>query len=465
MSRQNLYKKVPGFSSVLRLALPIILSSLLAALHQLINAFWVGHIDQAAVAVVSLCFPLLMCVISIGSGVSVASGILVAHSYGAKNARGVDIATTHGLMLSTLLSILITVAGLLLAPVMLKGYSSDPAIIAAQQNYLRISLFGIPFTFIFLQVQATLNSIQKATLVLLLSLLSICLHIALDPLFIFGSRYSPAFGVEGAALGGVLADALIAIISLNILYAKKSKTDEKERRFNDEIIKRIVQLALPISAEQLFVALGVSVITTFVSTFGMSETIAFGVAIRVFIFAMIPATGIYVATSILVSQSLGRGEVADAEAIGYSSAKGSMIVLALFAALIYFLSSEIVYLFVPNMVLLREGTQHVVELMALALGLSGFRIGMLGLFRGSGNTPLTMAITLATTWFLQVPLAFTLSKIDSIGVEGVWISYPLASAISTVMTFLIFKSGKWKRAVDILTISTQQRNTHTTAEV
>ncbi|MEJ2187293.1 MAG: MATE family efflux transporter [Gemmatimonadota bacterium] len=59
------------------LAIPIVATNVLQTLYQLIDTFWVGRLGAAAVAAVSLSFPVLFLLIALGVGMTVAGAILV----------------------------------------------------------------------------------------------------------------------------------------------------------------------------------------------------------------------------------------------------------------------------------------------------------------------------------------------------------------------------------------------------
>src|SRR5690554_4884365 len=95
------------FSSLLSLALPIIFANILQSAYQLIDTFWLGRLGADAVAAVSLSFPLLFLVLSIGSGLTLAGTVMVARYQGANNRKAVDFSSSQSVFLIFLTSIVL----------------------------------------------------------------------------------------------------------------------------------------------------------------------------------------------------------------------------------------------------------------------------------------------------------------------------------------------------------------------
>src|SRR5690625_4454765 len=93
---------------LLTLAIPISVAAMVQTSYHLINAFWVGRIDPDAVAVITLCFPVLLIMISIGSGLSLGGSILIAQAYGAQNRDRLNHLASQTIIALVLLALLLS---------------------------------------------------------------------------------------------------------------------------------------------------------------------------------------------------------------------------------------------------------------------------------------------------------------------------------------------------------------------
>ncbi|MGA2943813.1 MAG: MATE family efflux transporter, partial [Xanthobacteraceae bacterium] len=81
-ARQKLFLEGPIGTALTRLAIPIMLGNLLQTGYQLTDAFWVGRLGAAAVAAVSVSFPVTFLVIALGAGLAIAGATLSAQYMG-----------------------------------------------------------------------------------------------------------------------------------------------------------------------------------------------------------------------------------------------------------------------------------------------------------------------------------------------------------------------------------------------
>jgi Na+-driven multidrug efflux pump len=75
---------------------------------------------------------------------------------------------------------------------------------------------------------------------------------------------------------------------------------------------------------------------------------------------------------------------------------------------------------------------------------SGIQLGLAGTFRGAGDTFITMLLAAIGEWFVQLPIAWLLSKHIGLGADGIWWMFPIAGAINTLFAVAYFKWGRWR---------------------
>src|SRR5450830_558825 len=97
----------PIIKSLFTLAIPIILANILQAAYQLTDAFWVGRLGGAAIASVSISFPITFLLISLGAGLAVAGSTLIAQYVGARNGKMVNHVAAQTLLMVVIISILL----------------------------------------------------------------------------------------------------------------------------------------------------------------------------------------------------------------------------------------------------------------------------------------------------------------------------------------------------------------------
>lgn len=432
--------------ALLSLSLPIMLANALQTSYQLVNTFWVGRLGADAVAAVSVSFPIIFLMVSLGGGLTMAGTVLVSQYAGARDDRAVNHVAAQTLLLVGSASLLFAVIGYLATPAILRLMRIEPAVFNDADRYMRVSFLSIVFMFGFAIFQSILRGIGEVKLPLYMVTGSVLLNIGLDPLLIFGWGPLPAGGVEGAAWATFITQAIVATIGISLLFNARHGMHLQWNGFapNLALIKKIFALGIPASIEQSMQALGITIMTSIVASFGTLAIAAYGIGFRILTFAIIPAFGISMATSTLVGMNIGAGNGNRSERVALLSAWTGFGLLTIVGFLLFINAEMVVRFFVPETPeLIREGAVAL-RFMAFSFGFTGAQLGLSGAFRGAGDLVFTMTLAIISIWALQIPLAWILSKHTSLGTEGLWLAYPVSGLVTTGLAIVRFKQGHWK---------------------
>src|SRR5690554_1613805 len=152
------------FRSLLILAIPIVLANVLQSAYQLTDAFWVGRLGGDAVAAVSVSFPVVFLLISLGIGFAVAGSTLIAQYVGAGNQAMVDHVAAQTLLMVTLASLVLGGIGVVCAPYILQLMGVTPAVYDGALGFMRYSFIGLIFTFGFAIFQSVMRGVGEVTM-------------------------------------------------------------------------------------------------------------------------------------------------------------------------------------------------------------------------------------------------------------------------------------------------------------
>jgi putative MATE family efflux protein len=446
VSRQQLLEG-PILKSLLALAVPIATANVLQAAYQVIDAFWVGRLGGSAVAAVSISTPVMFLTIAIGAGLAVAGSTLIAQYFGAKNQDMVDHVAAQTLLMVVIVSVVLGAAGFVAAPGLLRLMGVAPDVYTGALGFMRVSFVGLVFNFFFFMFQSVMRGVGEARLPVFIVLGTVILNFALDPLFIFGWGPIPHTGVMGAAIATVGTQSLAALIGLGILLRGKHGIHLIWRDFVPDVayIKRAFLLGFPASIEQSARALGLTVLTFLIATFGTLTVAAYGVGSTILQVVMIPAMGLSMAVAALVGQNIGAGNVDRAARIGRLGASLGFWVLTALGGVAFVFAPQLVAFFVPGDAnVISEGSTFI-RIMALSWGFIGAQFSLTGVLRASGNMVITMVLTLVGQWVLQFPLAYILSEHTLLGSRGIWWAFPISNFIIVLITAAVFAKGDWKR--------------------
>ena len=430
----------------MHLAFPIILANVLQSAYQLIDTFWLGRLGAEAVAAVSLSFPVFFLILSVGTGITMGTTVLVSQSKGMNNQRLVDYSSSQSILVILLISLSLSVLGYFSARPLMTLVGAGPEILEDSIRYFQVSSLGFVFLFMFFTFQSVMRGIGHVWLPMYIVLGTVILNLVLDPLFIFGFGPIPAYGVAGAAWASVLTQGISAIIGLLILFRGKKGIHIRIRdMFPDlEYVRRLFKIGIPSSMDQSTRAAGLTVMVMLVTSFGSDVVAAYGVGARILSFIIIPALGLSIATTTLVGQNVGAGKIQRAERTGNLSSTIAFFSLSAAGVLMFIFAPQILAFFVPNdPKVIRDGATFI-RIMAPSFGLMGVQQSMTGVFNGAGFTLASMLISILNLWIIRFPLAYILSHNTTLGSEGIFWAFPISNALAATTAFIYYKTGKWK---------------------
>jgi len=224
----------PVLQSIIAISMPIILASFLQTAYQLTDTFWVGRLGTAAIASVSLSFPVIFLIVSLGGGLSIAGTILVAQYKGKNDEKAVDHITAQTLLTVLVISAILSCTGYFLSPYFVKLLGAGKDVFTNAVSYMRISFTGVIFMFAFMVFQSLMRGVGDVKIPMYIILGTVLMNLVIDPLFIMGYGFVPALGVSGAALATIIAQGISASIGIYLMLRKRHQIQLHLRGFKPD---------------------------------------------------------------------------------------------------------------------------------------------------------------------------------------------------------------------------------------
>ncbi len=290
-----------------KLAIPASVGFIFNTLFNVVDTYYGGKISTAALAAMGLTFPVFFIILAMGIGMGTGTTALISQSLGAGKNEEAEKIGFQAVTFSLINSVLLTIAGILLAPSLFM-------ILGATDNYLNISvqymntiLTGTAF-FLVNSILSSLLTARGDTRTYRNSLIAgFVLNLILDPWFIYGGLGFPALGIRGIGYSTVLIQLLETIY---MVYVTRRLHVFDHAQFKDFIPHRKYFAALfgqgfPASLNMLTIAIGIFVITYFAGHFGKEAVAAYGIATRIEQIALLPTIGLNIAALTLAAQNMG----------------------------------------------------------------------------------------------------------------------------------------------------------------
>ncbi len=441
-------KNITGI--LLRLAIPIMLANSFQTLYNIIDAFFLGKLGKSVFAAPAITFNVIFVLIAFGFGFSMAGTTLIAQSKGKNDREKVDFYLGQTTVTLVVLSILISVIGVIFTNPVLRILKTPPDAFIYTSKYMRIILMGIPFMFGTFILQASLQGIGDTITPLWIQGIAVSFNILLDPLLIFGIGPFPKMGVVGAAIGTVISRSVGSFIGIAILVQGKKGLQLKWRNLKPDrkALRLIFEIGFPSSIGQSVSALGFTVLQGVVNYFGSAVVAAFGIGNRIVGLFNMPAMGIGRAVTTMVGQNLGAREIKRA----WKSVKAGIIIVGVFLLIgmtfTFFFGSSFVHFFIPNDPEVTKWGVILFRIISPSVVFFGILMVLNGAFQGAGDTKPPMVLNIVRLWGIRVPFSYLLALVFHMGPIGIWISMFLSNIVISIWGLFWFKRGKWEKKLN-----------------
>lgn len=437
----------PLLGILLRVALPITLAHLSQSAFELVNAFWVGRLGEGAIAAVAASGPLFTVLISLGSGLSTAGAVLIAQNAGARRHDVLDHVAAQTLLMVACMATVFALLGEGFSAPLLALIGVEPAVHDLAAHYLHIRYLGMVPMFCFMAVQAMLQAVGEVRFAMLVQMAAIACNALLDPLLIFGVGPLPALGVGGAALATVLVQTGALAVGLHHLQSGRSALHLRVHHFRPDWvhIRRATALGVPACIEQGIRTFSSLLLMSLTAAFGTLALAAYGVGTRLLFLWFSPMIGLSIATAAVVGQNIGAGLDERARAAARLAAWLGFLGLTAVGLVLIPFAPAIMRMLAPGQeAVIAEATRFAWIYLPF-LGVLAVPQALLGAFRGAGSTKQSMTISIIMQWVFQMPSAWLIALATTLGVAGVWWSYPIANCGGAILCLLWFRYGRWRK--------------------
>lgn len=438
------------FSYNLKLAFPVIIGLLGHTFVQLVDNIMVGQLGTAPLAAVSLGNSFFFVAMSLGIGFSTAITPLIAEADGAKDLSKGSKIFTHGLILCCGLGLLLSL-GVLLSKPLLFDMGQPEAVVVLAYPYLQwvgISLIPLIFFQGFKQFSEGLSHTRPA---MYATLLGNIINIILNYFLIFGYWIFPKMGVEGAAIGSLVARcSMLLYLALYIRLSTKFKEYVNKISFRNlqiKLFKGIIKLGFPSALQMFFEVLFFTAAIWLSGILGKNTQAANQIALNLSSMTFMFAMGLGVTAMIRVGNQKGRKDSIRLREVAHSIFL-LIFLFDVFFCLLFLSLNEIlpwIYLDSSNTFELKDSLE-VVKIASTLLIISAFfqlsdglQAVVLGALRGLQDVNIPAGITFFAYGLIGFPIAYFLGIYTTLEATGIWIGLLSGLTASAILLFLRFR--------------------------
>lgn len=436
------------WKSIVSFTLPMLIGNIAQQLYNTVDSIVVGkYIGDNALAAVGSAAPILNMLLVLFIGISAGANIMVSQYFGARNRESLSYTIGNCVTITAIACILlIAVATPLIRPVLVMLNTPD-TIIDGCADYLIISLVGIAGMGFYNILSGVIRGMGDSFSALVYLLIATVINIVLDVFFVAKVN----MGVGGVALATVIAQ----IVSSILCFIKLSKMTEffdfklKYLKPKSQFVKTTIRLGLPSGLTQAIFSSAMIIVQSLTNQFGEQFIAANVVIMRVDGFAMMPNFSFGMALTTYAGQNVGAGLY---DRVTKGAKQGTLIAVgcsAVITGIILLLGKPLMGVFTDTASLV-DMSYYLMKILAVGYIAMAVTQSLSGIMRGAGDTMTPMWISLITTVFTRIPVAYGISFLTRTPelpfgrCECIQISLLFTWVLGAVLTTIFYSRGKWK---------------------
>ena len=425
-------------------ALPLMVGNVFQQLYNTVDSIIVGNfVSKQALAAVGCTGPIINTLIGVFAGLSGGAGVVISQFYGAKDRERLRRAVQTTVVLTAIMCVLLTAAGVLMAPLLLRLMDTPADVMGAASEYLRIYFWGISGMLLYNIGAGILRAVGDSTHPLFFLIFSATTNTVLDYLFV--KVFS--FGIAGAAIATIVSQALSAVLVMGMLVRSKEdyRVDLKALHLDGAVLKRICEIGIPSSLQMGVTAVSNVFVQSYINRFESSCMAGWAAYNKLDAFAMLPLMGFSMAVTTFVGQNYGAGKL-DRARSGPLHALwiGTLIMVAILTPMMLF-APTLVRLFNQEAEVIAFGTLFI-RLISPFYLLCTINQIYSGALRGVGDTKATMIIMLFSFVFFRQLYLFTAYRLGG-GIVPIALGYPAGWIMCSTVILIYYYRFARQRAL------------------
>ncbi len=436
------------YSTILKVALPLMVSSFIQSIVFLTDAAFLGRYDTLSYDASGNAGLIYITVFLALSGMGDGSQILIARRIGQKRLDTIGRIFGTSIITHFLLALVLFAFIQFIMPSLLYHYSKHKDLANAQISFLSYRSYALFFAMITLSIQAFLFASGKTSIVLISALITASSNVLLDYLLIFGNGPFPEMGLEGAAIANTIADGLgmlFLILFISFSKLKKEYNLFDHFSFNLSSFKELIKIGSPILF-QGFIALATwTVFFTWIEQIGKFELTVSQNIRAIYFLAFVPIWGFSATTKTYISQYIGSGDFVALKIIQ----KRIQLLTVVFLFIIFhgaiFYPEMLISIVNPDATY-QKVSGEILRYVSLSIYIYGFFTVYFQTINGSGNTKITFIIEVICV-VVYIIFAYLLIKVWKLDIFWIWSVEYIYFINMGVLSLIYLRFFDWKRKV------------------
>lgn len=431
-----------------RMSWPCAIESVLVSLIGSVDTMMVGTISPAAIAAVGITNQPKFILLAVIFSLNVAVTAIIARRKGQGDYDGANRCLRQCVLMSIMLSLFMSVVGIVFAKPILTFAGAGPDIIGEATAYFNIILLSLSVSSVTMTINAAQRGSGNTKISMKTNIAANIVNIILNFFLIGGVWIFPKLGVAGAAIATGIGNIVGLILAIKSLYKKGEFLDFTNHKipwsFDKDTVKSVVNISASAAVEQVFMRVGFFAYAKIVAGLG---TIAFAthqICMNIINLSFAFGDGLGVAASSLVGQSLGEKRPDKAIIYGKTGQRMSFIVSTALFLVFIFGSKILVGLFTTDQQVISLGEQILIVI-ACTTHFQTSAVVFSGCLRGAGDVKFVALSSFISIGILRPLASYILCFPLGLGLIGAWLGLFVDQLTRFLFSMIRFKSGKWTK--------------------
>ena len=447
----NMIRERSFYKQMLSIAIPVIAQQVITVGVGLIDNIMVGKLQETVLSGCTAALQIHDIFHNICLGLSLGGSIIMARFWGAKSQDGLNQTITLTIRIGLLIAAIFTLATAIAPHQLVALFSDDAQVISEGVKYLRVSLPCYILVCCSLIATMILRNIRKIRVPLYASIGAFFINIFFNWIFIFGKLGAPAMGISGAALGTLLSRIFecFAMVGFLLFKEKNLQYDMRHVLFLPcrSLLPEYLKISIPVMISDTLLGLGNSVTTSIIGHIDKMYMSAYSITAVTQRVTTVFSVGLSQASSIIIGNTLGKGDKKSAQDQGFSMAVLAALIGTICGCLILFISPFIISSYNITDVTRELTRQFMAGVVVTTILITVSNVLTKGVLRGGGDTRFLMVADVVFLWLLCVPLGYLAGHVWHWSPFYIFLALRIDHVAKIILCAFRLRSKKWMKKI------------------
>ncbi|MEQ3661416.1 MAG: MATE family efflux transporter [Flavobacterium sp.] len=420
---------------LIKQSVPAAIGILFMSVNILIDTIFVGQwIGSLAIAAVSVVLPITFLISSLGMAIGIGGSSIISRALGADNREKALQTFGNQIMMTLGLAFVSVIIGLFYSEEVLLLFGANGEIMTPAKEFFMPVLFGVPFLALSMMGNTVIRAEGKPKFAMIAMIIPAFSNVFFDIIFI----KLLDLGMFGAALATSISFFMCFVFILwFFIFKSELRLDFKHYLLDLSIVSEIASLGFVTFARQGVVAILSILLNHTLFIHGGEHSVAvYGIISRMLMFALFPILGVTQGFIPIAGYNYGAKKYTRvSESISVSIKWAAGLATLIFIAIVIF-AEPIVSVFTNDITIIEE-TPNALRIVFGASPIIAIQLIGAAYFQAAGKAIPALLLTLTKQGFFLIPLILILP--NYYGIFGIWISFPIADVLATLVTGFFLK--------------------------